>query len=260
MLLEGKRIIVTAGVTGIGRSTVLKLVELGAKVVAMSRKAPTHESVLKVIEEADAINPGMAKFITCDVSKLENVESAFAEAVEWMGGLDALVNSAGLDGTQRVFEITEEEIELLTKVHLNGTIWTNQTAYKYLCDNGGSIVNIGSGAGIIGIPHAPVYSMLKAGIACWTRCVAQVWGGDLIRVNTLCPAVATDMYYQALAQYTTPEERAVFDAMTIDTIPLGRQMGDPVDAANVIAFLCSDMSSFMTGQLVAVDGGQMMSR
>ena len=260
MLLEGKRIIVTGGITGIGKATVFAMAREGAQVVSMSRAEPTEERVAAVVEAANELGKGPVAHVHCDVTKRNVVNAAFGQAISLMGGLDALVNSAGLEQQGPAEDLTEELLYEQFAVHVMGTVFTNGAAFRQFKDNGGgAIVNYASYAGVCGMPGMANYSAAKGGVVAFTRTVAKDWAPHRVRVNVVCPGVMTELA-QAWYDEMDAERRAQIDAWQAATIPLGGKLGEVDDAANLNVFLASDMSKFIHGQTIGVDGGMMMSR
>lgn len=265
MLLKGKRIIVTGGMTGIGKATVLACVKEGAKVVSFSRAAPTEERVKKVLEAANELGAGQGQAIhlRVDISDKAQVINGFEKAVEWMGGVDGLVNSAAMASVKPAEDLTKEDVLKEIEVNVLGTIFTNQLAFRYMSDTGGSIVNYSSFNGVMGGPGMPAYSTTKGAVLGWSRTIAKDWGRYGIRVNIVVPGVQTELEEKTEAMFPESKQEGYEEMKTIImnyAVPLGGKLGKPEDAANLNVFLLSDMSSYMTGQTIGVDGGMMMSR
>jgi 3-oxoacyl-[acyl-carrier protein] reductase len=253
MQLENKRIIVTGGAQGIGAATVRAYVAEGAIVTAMDLNAEAGE---KVASTATAAGPGRAAFQKLDVSDRAAVDSAFTTAAEEMGGLDVMVNVAGIQRFADADAPDMDFVELIYRINVFGTINTDGAAFKLMQPNGGgAIINFGSEAGFTAEPNNAVYGSTKGAVHTWTRSIAREWGRHGIRVNAVLPYMTTPMY-QAFRDAMTPEDLAAHDAQTAQEIPLGGKFGDPdKDLAPVMVFLASDASHFITGQLIPVDGG-----
>ena len=252
--LEGKKIIVTGGAQGIGESVVRAYVESGAIVSAMDLN---EERGVKVAEELNGQDlTGSAKFYRCDVSSRSSVEESFAAAVADMGGIDVLVNVAGVQRHADPANVPEDLYEFLFKVNVLGTMNTNGVAYTYMKEAGeGNIINFGSEAGLTGELNNAVYGSTKAAVHTWTRTVARQWGPDNVRVNAVLPYMSTPMY-QSFRDAMSEEDLAAHDAETKIAIPLGGKFGEPArDLSPVMVFLASDGTRFITGQLFPVDGG-----
>lgn len=253
--LDGKKIIVTGGASGMGAAIVRAYVAEGALVVSMD---VNDEMGNKVVSDANASNS--CSYLHCDVSKRSEVESAFDDAVGKLGGLDVLVNAAGIETAAPAEDITDDDWDRIFNVNMKGTFYTNQVAFKHLKDNGGRIINFGSGAGVNGMPGGAHYSASKGAVMSWTRTIAKEWGQYNISVNAIAPVIETPMA-QAHFDRMSPDEFAAFKAGTEQAIPLTGWFGDPDrDLAPVLVFLASEGARFLTGQTYAVDGGMMMMK
>lgn len=259
MLLEGKKIIVTAGVTGTGKAAAELFVKEGAIVTTMSRKLPTDDRVAEFIDGLNKTGPGRALHIQVDVSDQNRVNEAFDEAVSKMGGLDVMANLAGIEKVGPAECLTKEDIYEMVDVHLLGTVFTNGAAFRHMKDHGGSIINTGSVCGVAGLPMYAAYGAAKAGATLFTRVAAKEWGKYRIRVNTVSISSMTEFAEASLARLS-PEELAATKEDWRKNVPLYGRMGTPQECANCYVFLASDLSSYMTGQLLFVDGGYTMVR
>lgn len=253
MSLKGKKIIVTGGAQGIGESVVRAYVAEGANVVSIDMNDVAGQ---QVADAANQAGPGKIKYFHCDVSKRADVELVFATAIESLGGLEVLVNVAGVQRHSAPEDIQEELFEFLFRVNVLGTMNTNGVAYKYMREAGtGNIINFGSEAGLTGEINNALYGATKGAVHTWTRTVARQWGPDGIRVNAVLPYMVTPMY-ESFRNAMSAEDLAAHDAETKIAIPLGGKFGNAAkDLAPVMIFLASDASHFITGQLFPVDGG-----
>ncbi|MDO9454801.1 SDR family NAD(P)-dependent oxidoreductase [Nocardioides sp.] len=251
MRLSDKKIIVTGGARGIGEATVRAFAAAGATVTAMDVDADLGARVAQ-----DASGDVPVTFRSLDVADRAQVETVFAGAAEAMGGLDVLVNVAGIQTFAPVHDIPSDLLQRIMSVNFYGTVHTNAAAYAVMKPQGsGAIINFGSESGLTAEPANSAYGASKAAVHTWTRSVARDWGPDGIRVNAVLPYVVTPMYTEFRAQLT-PESLAAHDEDTKKQIPLGGRFGDPTtDLAPVLVFLASDDSRFITGQLLPVDGG-----
>jgi 3-oxoacyl-[acyl-carrier protein] reductase len=266
MRLEGKRALVTGGGSGIGRAIALLFAGEGARIAVNDIDAASAQKTV-----AD-IGSGIA--VPADVSDPDAVRGMFSTAAESLGGLDVLVNNAGIgetsgvdrDEMERLFmtrmaeamspegvkthmdvtrEMGDADWDRMLKVHLYGTFYCTRQALK-LMEDGGSIVNMSSVVGLQGLPGIPHYAAAKAGILGFTRSVAQEVGSRRIRVNAICPGyIDTPM---------TQEIPELLKQLAVARTPLGR-MGTPDDIARTALFLAGEDSSFITGQWISPNGG-----
>lgn len=250
--LDGKRIIVVGGTSGMGESTVDGLCGLGAKVVFTGR----NENAGRAIAERSG-----AIFKRLDLMEHDTVKPVIDEAVSELGGLDSIFVAAALHPTATPTEsVPLEDFLRIMDANMTGTFLTNQAVFPHLKDQGGSIVNFTSATGFTGYPYNASYSASKGAVASFVRTIATEWGQHDIRVNMIAPAIWTPMYDTVRASMT-PEQLAAHDASQKKTTPLGGKLGDPVkDYLPVAAFLASDSSRFITGQTIPVDGGKLMLR
>lgn len=251
MQLEGKRIIVTGGSGGMGAEVIAVLTAEGATVTAVD---VTDDPGRRYAE--DAPGPGSASFATADVTDREQVTRVFNTAIETMGGLDCLVNTAGVLRPHTAENVTDDVYDLIFGVNVKGTMISNQAVFSALRENkGGTIINFGSISGLRPEPTSIVYSASKGAVHSWTRSLAHAWGQHGIRVNAILPIIATPMYHAAKDAMTL-EQREQFARETEGGIPLGKAYGDAArDLGPVLVFFASDASRFITGQLIPVDGG-----
>jgi NAD(P)-dependent dehydrogenase (short-subunit alcohol dehydrogenase family) len=255
MELKDKRLIVTGTAGGIGASVLRGLVAAGARVAAMDvSDAAGREQAAR----ADADGPGSASYFHCDVRVRDEVEGAFGAAVAWLGGLDGLVNIAGVERAAPAEAIDDADWDLMFDVNARGTLHTNQAAFPHLRERGGRILNFGSAAGVMGLPGCAHYSAAKAAVLGWTRTVAKEWGRHGISVNAAAPGMWTPMYEAHRARMDA-EALAAHDRMMAGLIPLGGRLGDPDrDMTPFVVFMMGEGARFITGQTLAVDGGLMI--
>ncbi|EAT07573.1 SDR family oxidoreductase [Sphingobium sp. 10 DY56-G10] len=253
MDLAGKKIIVTGGAQGIGAAIVRAYVAAGAMTVAMDLQ---EELGHRTAAEANEHGPGQATFQLLNVTDRSAVDKAFGEATARLGGLDVMVNVAGVQSFVDVIQVDEAAYRRLFDINVLGTMNTNGAAYLAMKPSGnGAIINFGSESGLTGEPDNAVYGATKGAVHTWTRSVARQWGPDGIRVNAVLPYVVTPMY-QKFRDALSPEALARHDHEVQTAIPLGGKFGDAdKELAPVLVFLASDASRFITGQMLAVDGG-----
>jgi NAD(P)-dependent dehydrogenase (short-subunit alcohol dehydrogenase family) len=252
-----KKVIVTGASYGIGENLVAALAAEGATVAAMARSAELGE---KQSAKLTATGPGKVKFYRCDVSNRPQVKQAFAAAAKDMGGVDALVDVAGVEIAAPPEEQTDEQWDHMFNINAKGTFITNQEAFPYLKDKGGCILNFGSGAGILGMAAGSVYAASKAAIGGWTRSIAMAWGKHHITANVVNPCVWTPMY-RSHREHLTPDQLRAHDADLAQRIYIGGQLGDTDrDLIPLLLFMIGDGARFITGQILNVDGGIVMAR
>ncbi len=253
--LQGKRLIVTGTAGGIGAAALRGLVAAGAAVAALDI---SDEAGQAEVAKAKAAGPGQARFYHCDIRVRAEVNEAFDQAVSWLGGLDGLINIAGVERAAPAESISEGDWDLMFDVNARGTLNTNQAAFPHLKAKGGRILNFGSAAGVMGLPGCAHYSAAKAAVLGWTRTVAKEWGRYAISVNAAAPGMWTPMYETHRSRMDAETLKA-HDAMMAGLIPLGGKLGDPDrDMTPFLVFMMSDGARFITGQTLAVDGGLMI--
>ena len=238
--MQNKTAIVTGGGTGIGRGIALALAEVGYQIVAADINL---EESQKVVEEIEKIGV-KALAVQCDVSSQNEVENLFKKAVETFGQVDVLVNNAGIYPFVPFEKMTEADWEKVMNINLKSVFLCSQEAAKIMPE-GGRIINISSVASIIGFEGLVHYCASKGGVNGMVRALALELAHKKITVNAVAPG-AID----------TPGAKSTEEAQkqTVAMIPLAR-MGQPEDIANAVVFLASGKSSYITGQIIVVDGG-----
>lgn len=239
--LENKRVLVTGGASGIGLATARRFLEEGSRVAVLDRNA---EGCARTAEELPALDP----VIAADVSQLPEVERAFAQLDAAWGGLDILINNAGVSRRHAFLEITPDEWRATLDTNLTGLFFVGQQAARRMADAGsGVIVNMGSMNGEIACPLYADYNASKAGVIELTRTMALELA-PRVRVLGVSPgAVLTPMQE---AEYT----REMFDELN-EQIPLKRH-ARPEEIAALFAFLASDEAPYIAGHSVVIDGGE----
>jgi NAD(P)-dependent dehydrogenase (short-subunit alcohol dehydrogenase family) len=260
MLLEGKRIIATGAVGGIGLDSIAAFVQHGARVAASDLAVPNACGVAELLGRTNADRPDAVSYHQVDVTNAHSVTTAFTAAAEELGGVDAVFNLAGVEQPPTSAEsISEAEMRRQLDVHMMGTFFTNQAAFDLLKLAGGSIVNYSSIVGVEGFAMNAAYGAAKGAVAAWTRNVARDWGKYNIRVNTVCPGALTRMVEEAIASYPADQQQAQYEALDAQVL-LGNKLLKADKVAGINVFLASDLSNWVHGQTIAADGGMFMVR
>ncbi len=247
--LEGKIAIVTGGSSGIGLASAKLLAEVGATVVILD----INESEgIKAVEDIKK-SSGKAKFFYCDVSSDSECKQTVQAIHKEFGRIDVLFNNAGVMRRKNVVDLEEKDWDLMINVNLKSVYLLSRYVIPIMIEGkGGSIINNGSGWGIKGGPNAVAYCAAKGGVVNMTRAMAIDFGKQGIRVNCVCPGdVDTPLLRGEAKQLGLDEEEFMKEAAER---PLGR-VGDVKDVAHAVLYLASDLSSWVTGTFIIVDGG-----
>jgi meso-butanediol dehydrogenase / (S,S)-butanediol dehydrogenase / diacetyl reductase len=244
--LKDKRVLITGGASGIGAATAARFLEEGSQVCVLDRDARACENLRHEL-------PQISEAIIADVTDLMQVEAAFAEAIRTMGGVDVLINNAGISIRHNFLDITPEEWDKVIAVNLTGVFYVAQTAARHMWDRDsaergtGVILQTASTNGIMGYPYYADYNATKAGVIELTRSMALELA-PRIRVCAIAPGYVL-----------TPMQRSEYtDAMLEEVnrkIPL-RRHAKPEEIAALFAYLASDDAAYATGQVFTMDGGE----
>ncbi len=243
----GKVGFVTAGATGIGFACAKEIVDGGGQVMICARRENT-------LVEAAAKLGDDAAWVVCDVTDDASVQNAVEAAVDRFGGLDVAVNSAGVGAAGSFLKTTTADFQSCIDTTLTGVFRATQAEARVMQSRGGgSIVNIGSIAGSLTHPWMSPYCVAKAGLNMLTKCAADELGEYGIRVNAVEPGVTETPMANIL--HETEASRLEY----LGLMPISR-IGRPTDVSALVAFLLSDEASWLTGQIVAVDGGHSLRK
>lgn len=237
-------VFITGAASGIGRAAADAFVRTGWRAVLADRDEEAGRSA-----EVELGAIGECTFVRCDVTDDRSVEGAVAETVATYGRLDAAFNAAGIDGEhgKRIADSTMENWHRVLAVDLTGVFsCLRHEIPAIIASGGGSIVNCGSTAGLRGAPTVSAYTAAKHGVVGLTRVAAKEYGRDGVRVNAICPGtVDTPMFRASMSAYA--------DRLAAST-PVGR-LAQASEIADVALWLCSDAPGYLTGEIIAVDGG-----
>jgi len=239
--LKGKRVLITGGASGIGAATAARFLEESSVVCVLDRNAKGNETIRKQL-------PGLTGALDADVSNLEQVDAAFAAVVRIMGGVDVLINNAGISIRHDFLKITPEEWDKVIAVNLTGVFYMAQTAARHMWQRGsGVILQTASTNGLVGQPFYADYNATKAGVIELTRTMALELAPK-VRVCAVAPGYVL-----------TPMQRAEYtDAMLDEVnqkIPM-RRHAKPEEIAALFAFLASDDAAYMSGHVYTIDGAE----
>ena len=239
--LEGKRVLITGGASGIGAATATRFLEEGSAVVVLDRDAAGRRKIQQQL-------PDLAGTVDADVSNLEQIKAAFDHAIRLMGGVDVLINNAGISIRHNFLDITPDDWDKVVAVNLTGVFYVAQTAARHMWEHGsGVILQTASTNGVVGYPFYADYNSTKAGVIELTRSMALELAPK-IRVCAVAPGYVL-----------TPMQRAEYtDAMLVEVnrkIPL-RRHAQPEEVAALFAFLASDDAAYLTGQVFTIDGAE----
>jgi 3-oxoacyl-[acyl-carrier protein] reductase len=243
-VLSGKTALVTGSTRGIGRATALELARLGARVVINYREsADAANAVQQQVEQLG----GTALALKADVGQSADVEALFAQITRVYGGVDVLVNNAGLTRDNLLLRVTEEDWEAVLATNLKSAYLCSKAAVRAMLKaRWGRIINVSSMAGITGNAGQTNYAAAKAGVIAFTKSLAQEVGSRSITVNAVAPGlIETEM----TAHLDDASRKRLLDHVAL------RRAGTPEDVAGVIAFLCTPAADYVTGQVLVVDGG-----
>jgi len=239
--LQNKRVLITGGASGIGAATAARFLEEGARVVVLDRDEKGRAEIQRRL-------PTLSGTVAADVSSLPQVQAAFGQAVQLMGGVDVLINNAGISIRHNFLDITSEEWDKILAVNLTGVFYVAQTAARHMCELGkGVILQTASTNGMVGQPFYADYNATKAGVIELTKTMALELAPK-IRVCAIAPGYVL-----------TPMQRAEYTDEMLEEVnrkvPL-RRHAQPEEIAALFAFLASDDAAYMTGHVYTCDGAE----
>ncbi|MBM3171758.1 MAG: 3-oxoacyl-[acyl-carrier-protein] reductase [Bacteroidetes bacterium] len=242
--LQAKKAFVTGGTRGIGKGIVLALARAGADVAFTFRSSVSEANDIKIALE----NLGVKALpIQCNAASIDETQKAVDTAIDFLGGLDIVVNNAGITRDNLLMRMSEDQFNEVIQNNLNSVFNVTKAVMRQLLkQKSGSIINISSVVGNSGNPGQANYAASKAGMNAFTKSVAKELGSRNIRCNAIAPGfIATEM-----TEVLDQEQVAKW----MESVPLKRS-GSPEDVANLVVFLGSDSSSYITGQVINVCGG-----
>ena len=241
--LAGRICIVTGGAQGIGEACIRRFAREGAKVVI----ADIHDT-----RGAALASELGGMFVHCDVGVKAQVDALVEQTMKMHGRIDVLVNNAGIFKTADFLDVTEADFDEVLRINLKGSFLVGQAVAREMAKAGrGSIVNMSSVNAVLTIPSISSYNVSKGGVNQLTRVMALVLADKGVRVNAVAPGtIATELAYKAVL--TSEEAKTKVMSRT----PMKR-LGEPSEVADIVAYLASDAASYITGEIVVVDGGRM---
>jgi NAD(P)-dependent dehydrogenase (short-subunit alcohol dehydrogenase family) len=248
--LDGKAALVTGGGSGLGRASAIALARAGATVtVADVNEDGGKETAALVYEEAG----GDAEFVRADVTRPDDVAAMVDQAVARWGHLDCALNNAGMTGVSAATADYElDDWNRAIALNLTGVFLCLKYELPAMLEGGGSIVNMASGAGLVGFPGLPAYVASKHGVVGLTKAAALEYASQGVRINAICPGSTRTPMLEEFMGGDEQVERTMTRA-----VPLGR-LGMPSEIAEAVVWLCSDAASFVVGHALAVDGGSVI--
>lgn len=247
--LQGKVAIITGASSGIGRAAVLKFAAEGVKVVAVARR---EAKLAEVVAEAASL-PGEVKPMAADVTSPTDVARVVDETVSAFGGIDILVNGAGILKSGSVETTTLEDWDYLMNINVRAPFLLTQKVMPYLVERKGNVVNVSSVNGQRAFPNVLAYCASKAALDQFTHCVALEMAPKGVRINAVNPGVTLTHLHRVSGM--NDEAYAAFLERSKTTHPLGR-VGQPEEVADLILFLASPKAGWITGGSYAIDGGR----
>ena len=254
--LKGKHALVTGGATGIGFAIAQTLLQQGVRVTIGGRTASSLEQAVAQLRSV-----GEVQAVLMDVSQMESVTQAFAQARNRFGDVDILINNAGQASSAPVLKTTEEQWQSLLSVNLSGTFYCTQQALPAMIERGwGRIVNVASTAGLKGYAYVAAYCAAKHGVIGLTRALALEVANKGVTVNAVCPGYTeTDIVKQAISNIMQKTGRTEAQARAeLAASNPQKRLIQPQEVADAVLWLCQPSSQSQTGQSIAIAGGEVM--
>lgn len=250
-MLQDRTAVITGASSGIGRAIAKQFAEEGADVVVADIRKDPREGGASTDELIENETAAAAAYVECDVTSRADLDAA-TEAAEEFGGVDVMVNNAGLYWHQAFLDVAENDFDRMVGVNQKGVFFGAQAAGERMVEgNGGVIINLSSIAGITGFADSSLYSMTKGAVKVLTYSLAEELGPHGVRVNAIHPGtIRTTM--------TTEDEPHLAGEAAEERTRQGislRRIGDPADIADAALFLASDLADYVTGESLVVDGG-----
>jgi len=247
--MQDKVALITGASSGIGKATAIKFASEGAKVALVARRGDVLDEVIQVIQASG----GAAQAIVADVTKEADIERAVRETVEAFGGIDVLVNAAGIIGTGNIETTKLQDWDYMMNVNARAPFYLMQCAMPHLIERKGNVVNVSSVTGIRAFPGVLAYCASKAAVDQLTHCAALEVASKGVRVNAVDPGVTVTYLHRTSGM--DEQAYAQFLEHSKTTHPLGR-VGQPEEVAELIFFLASPKAGWITGVSCPIDGGR----
>jgi NAD(P)-dependent dehydrogenase (short-subunit alcohol dehydrogenase family) len=247
--MQGKKVIITGASSGIGRAAALKFAENGAIVIAVGR----NQKELSLLQEEAKEKNGAIKPVLADVRETTQVDKLVTDAAESTGGIDVLVNAAGIIGNGSIETTTLDDWDKMLDINLRSVFYMIQKCVPHLEKNKGNIVNVSSVTGIRAFPNVLAYCVSKAAVDQLTRCSALELAPKGVRVNAVNPGVVVTNLHKRSGM--DDEKYQAFLEHSKTTHPLGRP-GEASEVADLIYFLASEQAAWITGATYEIDGGR----
>ncbi|WCK56393.1 glucose 1-dehydrogenase [Aneurinibacillus sp. Ricciae_BoGa-3] len=243
--IKGQKVIVTGGSKGIGKDIAVSFARLGADVLITGRD---ESSLVSAVDELTRLNPNCS-YLVADMQRVQSVQEMVDEAFSRLGGLDIVVNNAGINIAKPAMDVTEEDWDRIIDTNLKGTFFCSQRAGKYMIPHKrGKIINIVSQMAFVGYVKRSAYCSSKGGAVQLTKALAIEWAPHNIKVNAVAPTfIETELTKSMFSDESFYED-------VLRRIPLGK-LAQPSDVTGAVLFLSSDLANFVTGETIRVDGG-----